>query len=126
MAWGVCVVDCGAGLVDVVPWFWVVELVPEFVVVLVDEDDEDEDEDADVDVELWVDPGRFTARASAPATPETPTAEVTRFIRARSRLRALFGCSDSADFSDNARCTAALRPLGSLDSLTTGNYQRRR
>ena len=97
------------------PWFCVVELVPEFVVVLVDGDDEveDEDEDDDEDVELCVDPGRFIARARAPATPETPTAEVTRFIRARSRLRALFGCSD------NAGCTAALRPLGSLDSLTT-------
>ena len=86
---------------DVEPWSCVVELVPEFVVVVVDDDDEDED----------VDPGRFKARARAPATPETPTAEVTRFIRARSRLRALFGCSD------NAGCTAALRPLGSLVSL---------
>jgi hypothetical protein len=66
-------------------WFSLVEFVAGFELEPVDDDEA-----------LCVDPGRFTARASAPATPETPTAEVTTFIRVRSRLRALLGCSDIA------------------------------
>jgi hypothetical protein len=66
-------------VLSLVLWFSVVELV-------LDDDDE----------ALCVDPGRFSARASAPATPETPTADVTTFIRVRSRLRALLGCWDIA------------------------------
>jgi hypothetical protein len=44
-------------------------------------------------VELLVEPGSTTARATAPATPDTPTAEVTAFIRARSRRRLRCGWS---------------------------------
>jgi hypothetical protein len=57
------------------------------------------------EVELCVEPGRKAARATAPATPETPTTEVTAFIRARSRRRVRCGWSG----------IAVLRPLGSAD-----------
>jgi hypothetical protein len=57
-----------------------------------------------LDVEELVDPGRIAARATAPATPETPTTEVTAFMRARSRRRLRCGWSNIG---------LALRPLGS-------------
>jgi hypothetical protein len=46
--------------------------------------------------EPCVDPGKVIANATAPAIPETPTAEVTAFIRARSRRRSRFGWSGIA------------------------------
>jgi hypothetical protein len=85
------VVDCGAVVVVVVELFEEELLEPEVapvvgllvVVVFVEADF----------VELCVDPGRTTARATAPATPDTPTAEVTAFMRARSRRRLRCGWS---------------------------------
>jgi hypothetical protein len=93
VACAVDVVDCGAVVVVVVVELFEEELLePEvalvvglLVVVVVF---------AEADfVELCVDPGRTTARATAPATPDTPTAEVTAFMRARSRRRLRCGWS---------------------------------
>ncbi|HEU5355650.1 MAG TPA: hypothetical protein VFU65_14360 [Actinocrinis sp.] len=97
MTWAFWLVDCGAWLVE--------PLLPLSVVVLCDvpPDDDDEDDDEVEDevelAELCVDPGSATARATAPATPETPTTEVMAFTRARSRRLVRFGWSNIAAYS---------------------------
>jgi hypothetical protein len=90
-------------------------------VVPLDEDDvallDEDDEVVELD-ELCVDPGSATARATAPATPEIPTAEVTAFTRARLRRRVRFGwsnigcCAPSARSAD--RCCRSVLYRGPL------------
>jgi hypothetical protein len=71
---------------------FVFEFVFAFVVVLV----------LPVDDVLCAEPGRTAARATAPATPVTPTAAVTAFIRARSRRRLRCGWSNIAGSAPSA------------------------
>lgn len=94
--------DCGAWLVEpLLPLLVVVSLlVPLLLVVLCDVLPDDDVDDDEVElVELCVDPGNTTARATAPATPETPTTEVMAFTRARSRRLVRFGWSNIAAYS---------------------------
>ena len=80
-------VDCGAAVVGVVV----------VLLLLEPSDEEAPDEPVEVlDVDVLCDPGRTTASATAPATPEMPTADVTAFIRARSRRRLRCGWSNIA------------------------------
>ena len=99
MTWAFWFVDCGAWpLEPLLPLLVVVSsLVPLLLVVLCDVlPDDDDEEELD---ELCVDPGNTTARATAPATPETPTMEVMAFSRARSRRLVRFGWSNIAAYS---------------------------
>jgi hypothetical protein len=98
-------VDCGAWLVEpllpllvVVPLLLPLLLLPLLLVVLCDVPPDDDDDEVEL-VELCVDPGNATARATAPATPETPTTEVMAFTRARSRRLVRFGWSNIAAYS---------------------------
>jgi hypothetical protein len=97
VTWAFWFVDCGAWLV--LPLLVVVSLlVPLSLVVLCDVLPDDDDDEVELD-ELCVDPGNATARATAPATPETPTTEVMAFTRARSRRLVRFGWSNIAAYS---------------------------
>jgi hypothetical protein len=102
VAWAFWFVDCGARLVELLLLLLLLLLVVVvsllFVVlcvVLPDDEDDEEEVVLELDV-LCVEPGSATARATAPAIPETPTTEVMAFTRARSRRRVRFGWSNIA------------------------------
>jgi hypothetical protein len=101
VTWAFWLVDCGAWLVELLlpPLSVVVSpVVPLLLVALCDVLPDEEDDEVELD-ELCVDPGSATARATAPATPETPTTEVMAFTRARSRRLVRFGWSNIAAYS---------------------------
>jgi len=98
VAWAFWFVDCGAWLVELLLLLLLLVVVVSLLFVVlcvVLPDDEDDEEELELDV-LCVEPGSATARATAPAIPETPTTEVMAFTRARSRRRVRFGWSNIA------------------------------